>query len=82
MAIVSVDDRGRIAIPRNIGVRRTRAILIPAGSFFVVIPLPPEPTKVASSWLSSKRSRGRLKEITESQARQDAVSRARRRKQL
>jgi len=40
MTVVSVDDRGRITIPKEMGIRNTRAIIIPAGSFLVTIPLP------------------------------------------
>jgi len=82
MAIVKVDERGRITIPKEIGVRDTRAVIIPAGSFFVVIPLPVELHKYAGSWLPSKRRRKELKELAEKLAYKDAIERAKRRKQL
>ena len=81
MAIVKVDERGRITIPKEIGVRNTRAVIMPAGSFFV-IPLPAELHKYAGSWLPSKRGRKKLKEVAEKLAYKDAVERAKRRKQL
>jgi len=40
MTVVSVGDRGRITNPKEMGIRNTRAIIIPAGSFLVTIPLP------------------------------------------
>ncbi|MBO3799942.1 MAG: hypothetical protein FGF52_02650 [Candidatus Brockarchaeota archaeon] len=42
MTIVRVDESGMATIPREIGVRGTRAIVIPAGSF-LTIPLPQSP---------------------------------------
>lgn len=82
MAVVPVDDRGRLTLPKNVVARGARAVVIPAGSFVVVIPLPEEPVKHAGSWLSSTKSRNHLKRIAEEQARKDATKRARRRKQI
>jgi len=44
MVIVNIDERGRMTIPKEMGVRKTRAIVMPAGSFIVTIPLPRAPT--------------------------------------
>lgn len=82
MAIVKVDERGRMTIPKELGVRKTKTIIIPAGSFFVVIPLPKVPHEEAEGWLSTKKDREGLKALAERMAREDAVKRARRRKQL
>ncbi|MBO3839870.1 MAG: VapB-type antitoxin [Thermoproteota archaeon] len=82
MAIVRVDERGRMTIPREIGVRGTRAIVIPAGSFFLTIPLPQSPREETGKWLITKKSRGELKKLAEAAAKEDAVKRAKRRKQL
>lgn len=82
MAVVSVDERGRMSIPKEIGVRGARAIVIPAGSFFVVIPLPKQPSEFAKAWLPTEKKRSELKAAAERNARRDAVARARRRKQL
>lgn len=82
VAIVRVDERGRMVIPREFGVRATRAVVIPAGSFFVVIPLPGAPHEKAGRWLPSARSRAELKRAAEGAARRDAAERARRRGQL
>ena len=81
MAIVSVDDRGRMTIPKELGIRSTRAIIIPAGSFFVAIPLPDSPLEAAKGWLDTDRTREQLKASAERLAAGDAVSRARRREQ-
>lgn len=82
MAIVKVDARGRMTVPKELGIRETRAIIIPAGSFFVAIPLPKTPQKEAEKWLTTKKKRRELKAVAEKAAEQDAVKRAKRRKQL
>ena len=82
MAVVPVDDRGRITLPKDTIARGVRAVVIPAGTFVVVIPLPKEPLKQARSWLPSKRSRQDLKKMAEVLAKRDAMKRARRRKQI
>jgi len=71
-----------MVIPKEFGVRATRAVVIPAGSFLVVIPLPGAPHEKAGGWLTSARSRVELKRAAEEAARRDAVERARRRGQL
>jgi len=82
MAVVVVDDRGRLTIPSEFDVRGTRATLIPAGPFLIVIPIPPQPLEASSSWLDSKLSRKELKASAERVARRDAVRRAKKRKQI
>lgn len=82
MALVSVDERGRLLIPKELGVRGARAIVIPAGSFFVIIPLPKQPSEFAKAWLSTHKGRSDLKAAAERSARKDAIARARRRKQI
>ncbi|MGC8998529.1 MAG: hypothetical protein ACP5JW_03920 [Candidatus Bathyarchaeia archaeon] len=82
MAMVTVDDRGRMTIPKEFGIKKTRAIVIPAGSFFITIPLPTKPHEHARSWLPSKRQRKELKILAEKSAMESAVKRAERRKQI
>lgn len=82
MAVVPVDDRGRITLPKDAVRRGAKAVVIQAGSFVVVIPLAREPLKQASSWLPSKHSRRHLKDLAEDLARRDAVKRAKRRRQI
>ncbi|MBS7656021.1 VapB-type antitoxin [Candidatus Bathyarchaeota archaeon] len=79
MAIVKIDERGRMSIPKKMGIKSTKAIIIPAGSFFVTIPLPIIPHQYASSWLTSKRERVELKALAEKSALEDAVKREGRR---
>lgn len=81
MAVVSVDDRGRLTIPKELGIRGTRVVIIPAGSFFVTIPLPDTPLQTSGGWLDSEKTREELKEIAEKTASDDAVERAKRRNQ-
>ena len=82
MTVVTVDERGRMTIPKELGVKKTRAIIIPAGSFFVTIPLPAQPHEHAGSWLPSKRERKELKALAEESALEDSLERAKRRKQV
>ncbi|MEM3549527.1 MAG: VapB-type antitoxin [Candidatus Bathyarchaeia archaeon] len=82
MAVVKVDERGRMTVPKELGIRETKAIIIPAGSFFVAIPLPKTPHEKAKEWLTTSKSRRELKTLAEKAAGEDAVKRAKRRKQL
>jgi bifunctional DNA-binding transcriptional regulator/antitoxin component of YhaV-PrlF toxin-antitoxin module len=82
MAVVVVDERGRLTIPSELGIRDTRATIIPAGPFLVIVPLPSKPLEISSKWLHTKLSAKELKDLAERRARKDAVQRARRRKQL
>ena len=82
MSVVRVDERGRLTLPKEIGVRKTRAVVIPAGSFIVIIPLPPKPSEYAGNWLNTRKRRSTLKKRAEKATRKVAVKRAKRRKQL
>ena len=81
MSVIEIDERGRMTIPKKIGVKKSRAIVIPAGSFFITIPLTGTPEKVAEKWLPTSEERKRLKVEAERLAREDAVTRAKRRHQ-
>lgn len=82
MSVVKIDERGRMTVPKELGARGRRAVILPAGSFFIVIPLPEPPTEGARGWLSTKRDRRGLKDSAEKAAKEDAVKRAKRRKQI
>jgi bifunctional DNA-binding transcriptional regulator/antitoxin component of YhaV-PrlF toxin-antitoxin module len=82
VSVVEIDERGRMTIPKKIGVKKSRAIVIPAGSFFITIPLSKAPEKEAQNWLSTEKERTELKIEAEKLARKDAVNRAKRRRQL
>ncbi len=82
MPVVSVDDRGRITLPKETKIRGGKAVIISAGSFFNIIPIPEDPEKYAEGWLDSKKSRKELKELAEKKAKEDAKSRSKRRDQL
>ena len=68
-----------MSIPKEISIRKTRAIVISAGTFFVTILLP---HKQAKEWLTTKQEKRKLKTSAEKAAKEDAVKRAKRRKQL
>jgi len=81
VAVVVVDERGRLTIPSELRVRDTKATLIPAGPFLIIVPIPSQPLEASASWLHTKLSNKELKALAEKQARRDAIKRARRRKQ-
>lgn len=80
--MVDIDDRGRMTIPKEIGLRGSRAAIIPAGSFLVVVPIVGDPYQVAGGWLETERDAKALKKAADKKAAEDASDRARRRKQL
>jgi bifunctional DNA-binding transcriptional regulator/antitoxin component of YhaV-PrlF toxin-antitoxin module len=82
MAVVVIDERGRLTIPSELQVRDTKATLIPAGTFMIIVPLPTKPIDASGGWIRTRSSRKELKALAEKQARKDAVKRAKRRKQL
>ena len=82
MSVVEIDDRGRMTIPKKVGVKKSRAIVIPAGSYFITIPLTKTPEREAKNWLSASSERKDLKAKAEKLAKDDAVARAKRRNQL
>jgi bifunctional DNA-binding transcriptional regulator/antitoxin component of YhaV-PrlF toxin-antitoxin module len=82
MSVVEIDERGRMTIPKKMGVKKSRAIVIAAGSFFITIPLTKNPEKEAEKWLPTGKERKDLKADAEKLAEEDAVNRAKRRHQL
>lgn len=82
MSVVEIDERGRMTIPKKIGVKKSRAIVIAAGTFFITIPLTKTPEKEAQNWLPTSRKRLELKVDAERLAKEDAINRAKRRHQL
>ncbi|MBO3804330.1 MAG: VapB-type antitoxin [Candidatus Brockarchaeota archaeon] len=80
--MVKIDERGRMTLPRPM--RRGgggRAIIISAGTFHVLIPVDKKPAEAAGGWLKSEKETSHLKKLAESRAREDAVSRAKRKSQ-
>lgn len=82
MPVVSIDDRGRMTFPKETGIRGEKAVLIPMGSTYTIVPIPEEPEKYAGEWLDTERDRRELKELAEETGQKEAEERARRRDQL
>ena len=80
MSVVDVDNRGRFTIPKDIGVRGGRAVVISAGAFFVVIPIKGDPYTLAAGWLRTNNDTEELEEEAEIMASEDASARSGRRK--
>lgn len=81
MSVVEVDDRGRFTIPKEIGLRGTKVIIIPASTYFVVLPLHGDPYQYAKNWLKTDKPVGELKAEAEQTAQEDAAARAKRREE-
>ncbi len=79
--VASVDDRGRIKLPKEMGHKARRVVIIDAGGYFLGIPIPGDPLQASGTWLRSEEDTRALKRIAEAEALGDAVSRARRRRQ-
>jgi bifunctional DNA-binding transcriptional regulator/antitoxin component of YhaV-PrlF toxin-antitoxin module len=80
LSVVDVDDRGRFTIPKEIGLRGTKVVVISGGTFFVVLPLQGDPYHYAKNWLRTDKPAEDLKREAEETASEDADSRARRRR--
>jgi hypothetical protein len=79
MPVVEIDERGRMTMPKKIWLKKSRAIVIPVGSFFITIPIPKNSQKEAENWLPTNKERKKLKVEAEKLARKDAINRAKRR---
>ena len=82
MSVVEIDKRGRMTIPKKLGIKETKAIVISAGSYFVTIPISKNSKKEAEKWLPTSKRRKELTDEAEKLAQEDAVNRAKRRHQL
>jgi hypothetical protein len=81
MSVVDVDDRGRFTIPKEIGLRGTKVIIIPASTYFIVLPLHGDPYQYAKNWLKTGKPTEDLKHDADEAAGNDAAARARRREE-
>jgi len=75
MPITEIDDNGTMTVPKELGLKNTKALVIPAGSYFITIPIP---NVKAGGWLNTNKSRKELKAEAERLARQDAINRRKR----
>ncbi|MCE4621486.1 MAG: hypothetical protein F7B95_03485 [Desulfurococcales archaeon] len=69
MAIVAtVDDRGRVKLPKGIVKPGDRVLIINAGSRLVLIPIPPRPLEFSSGWIKAPIDRRKAKRIADEAA--------------
>ena len=61
MSVVEIDERSRMTIPERLGIKKTKAIVIPAGSYFITIPLSKTPERETERWLPTNKERKELK---------------------
>lgn len=67
MAIVSVDAQRRIYLPKDLPFDAKKAIIIPQGDFFVLIPIPEKVTEI-----DVKESTNDLRRKAEEKAKREA----------
>ena len=79
--VTKVDDRGRIKLSRDMAQPGSSVVIINAQTFFLGIPIGPDPLSASGSWVKSPESVKQLKAIAEEEAVKDAIGRARRRRQ-
>ena len=63
-----VDDRGRIKLPKEMGQKARRVVIIDAGGSFLEIPIPGYPLQASGTWLGSGDDTKALKRIAEAEA--------------
>jgi hypothetical protein len=63
MAVLVVDARSRSTIPVEFELRDSKATLISAEPFLIVVPIPRQPLEPSGSWLGSTSSRRELKGV-------------------
>ncbi len=78
-----MDDRGRIKLSKEIVEPGASVVIVDVpDSYFLGIPIKADPLTLSGSWVKSKATVGRLKALAEKNAAADALTRAKRRKQL
>ncbi|MDG7008023.1 MAG: hypothetical protein JRN06_07240 [Nitrososphaerota archaeon] len=74
MSIVEIDERGRVTIPKEMRVEAERALVIPMGETYMVVPIPVAPAK-----LDLKVSGKSAKEVAERRLSSEVRKRSQRR---
>ncbi len=76
MSIVEIDARGRVTIPKEMRVQADKALVIPMGDSYMVIPIPSSPIEFEIS-----KSTRTAKETAEKRLRSEVRERLARRRQ-
>lgn len=77
MAVVKVDSQRRIYIPRDMPFEAEKAIIIPYGASFLLVPVPEKVIEI-----DVKASISELKKKAEEKAKREAAIRAKRHRQM
>jgi len=77
MAVVKVDSQRRVYIPKGMPFEAERAIIVPQGSAYLLIPVPKDIIEIDVS-----KPIDELKRMAEEKARADALGRAKRQKHI
>ncbi|MDH2900798.1 MAG: hypothetical protein PXY39_07475 [archaeon] len=78
--VTKVDDRGRIKLSKELAEPGSSVVIIDAQTYFLGIPIEPNPVQASGSWMKTKESIKTLKKIAEDEASKDAIAKAKRRK--
>lgn len=65
MSVVEIEEQARITILKKFGLKKSRAVIIPAGSFFVTMPLKKGAQKEDEKWLFSNIELRELENLVE-----------------
>lgn len=76
MSIVEIDDRGRVTIPKEMRVEADKALVIPLGESYMLVPIPRTPLE-----FETKESTKTAKEAAEKRIRSELKERLARRRQ-
>lgn len=76
MSIVEIDDRGRVTIPKDMRVEADRALVIPMGESYMLVPIPRAPIE-----FETKESTKTAKETAEKRLKAEVRERMARRRQ-
>ena len=71
MSVVEIDERGRVTIPKEIRVAADKALIIPMGETYMVVPIPKAPLEfdVKDTGVSAKaRAERKLSEEVRARA--------------
>ena len=76
--VVTVDDRGRIKLPKGLVSPGDKILVITAGSRIILIPIPPRPLEASASWLNVRIDRKAFRRMIEEEALKEVEKKLRR----
>ncbi|MHA1593365.1 MAG: hypothetical protein ACTSXJ_10450 [Candidatus Baldrarchaeia archaeon] len=77
MIIAKIDSQRRLYLPKSLGISEKKVIIIPIGRAYLMIPVPEKAIEI-----DVKKDSHELLKLADKRAKEDVISRARRRGQL